>query len=289
MMDGEYHIAAELRLANFRLEVLTQHGSGPFHRTHRLAEPSLIYMPPPFASESQGSLGETGIFAPFGTAIVVPAHTPLHVISNGFPDREIIVARFDEDRFSALTGIGPESSGRELAACVDVRAAGVLDVMERLSIELPRPGVARDTMISGLGLLLLGELARYFANVREGDAPHVGHLAPWQVRRIDDRLADRDRPAPDVGELAALCGVGRRHLMRAFKATTGRTVMEHVERSLFTRAARMLAETGLPLKTISAELGYDHQGSFATAFRRRFGETPSRYRARRRQGEPLLQ
>jgi len=288
-MQGEYRTAAELCLANFRLEVLAQHGSGPFQRTHEINEPSLIYMPPPFTLPARGRLGDAGGYSQFGTAIVVPAHTPLHVISPGFPDREFIIARFDENRFRELTGLGPGSSGEELAACVDIRAPAVLDLLERLSIELPRPGVARDTVIAGLGLMLLGELARYFATVRGGDAPHVGNLAPWQVRRIDERLADRTRQPPDVSELAELCGVGRRHLMRAFKATTGRTVMDHVERSLFTRAAWMLAETAMPLKAIAAELGYDHQGSFATAFRRRFGETPSHYRTRRRNGVPVLQ
>ncbi|WP_157215493.1 helix-turn-helix transcriptional regulator [Flavisphingomonas formosensis] len=288
-MEGEFWTAAELQLANFRLEVLSQHSSGPFQRTHEIDEPSLIYMPPPFTSPARGCLGEGGTYSPFGTAIVVPARTPLHVISPGFPNREFIIARFDEDRFRELTRIGPESSGEELAACVDIRAPAVLDLLERLSIELPRPSIARDTVIAGLGLMLLGELARYFATVRGGEGLHVGNLAPWQMRRIDERLADRTRPPPDVGELAELCGVGRRHLMRAFKATTGRTVMDHVERSLFTRAAWMLAETAMPLKAIAAELGYDHQGSFATAFRRRFGETPSHYRTRRMNGVPVLQ
>ncbi|AHE54681.1 hypothetical protein NX02_14985 [Sphingomonas sanxanigenens DSM 19645 = NX02] len=285
-MDGAYRVTVALSLAQLRLEQLHQDGSGPFERCHRVDAPSLVYLPGSPDRAALGCFGEPRShrsFMPFGQAVVVPAHVPLHVRSGGFGPREMIVMRFDESRFGTLTGIGPASEAGDLAACVDVRAASVAAAMDRLAIELSRPGIARDTIVTGLGLVVLGELARHFETVRSA-APGRGMLAEWQIRRIEARLAEDDRPPPDVGELAALCGIGRRHLMRAWKATTGGTVMERVEQAMFVRARTLLAADRLPVKSIAGACGFTGQGAFATAFRRRFGMTPSAWRARARAG-----
>ncbi|MGF7147046.1 AraC family transcriptional regulator [Sphingomonas zeicaulis] len=285
-MDGAYRVTVELSLAQLRLEQLHQEGSGPFERCHRVDAPSLVYLPGSPDRAAFGCFGEPRShrsFAPFGQAVVVPAHVPLHVRSGGFGPREMIVMRFDEGRFGALTGIGAAPDAGDLAACVDVRAAGVAAAMDRLAVEMARPGIARETIVAGLGLVVLGELARHFETVRSA-ARGRGMLAEWQVRRIEARLADGDRPPPDVGELAALCGIGRRHLMRAWKATTGGTVMERVEQAMFARARDLLAADRLPVKSIAGACGFMGQGAFATAFRRRFGMTPSAWRARVRAG-----
>lgn len=283
-MGGEVRTAAELSFSDFRLEQLVQDGSGPFDRAHRLDRPSLVYLPPPDGGRALGCFGEPRShlsYRTFGTAIVVPAHVPLHVRSPAFRRREMLIVQFDEARFAALTGVSAASHSEELAGCADIRTASVLDVLARLSRELARPATARETMVAGLGLVALGELARHFEAMRHR-ARGRGMLAEWQLRRIEDRLADAARPLPDVDELALACGVGRRHLMRAYKASTGTTVMHRVERTLFERARRLLEADRLPIKAIAGALGYESHGSFSTAFRHRFGQTPSEWRTQRR-------
>ena len=68
--------------------------------------------------------------------------------------------------------------------------------------------------------------------------------------------------------------------MRAFKARTGLTAMEWVERATFDRALRLLEEERLSIKALSAILGYNHPSSFASAFTRRFGISPRQWRTR---------
>jgi AraC family transcriptional regulator len=281
-MDGQYRTIAAISLAELRLERLVQDGSGPFRRAHLLEAPSLVHLPP--VAGALGCFGEPHShrsFAPIGETVVVPAHMPLHIRSPGFGPREMLVLRFDERQFHDLTGISAQSSAAELSACVDIRANAVARAIERLWIELAYPGHAQDVIVAGLGLQILGELARHFQGLRHAGRER-GTLAEWQMRRIEARLAREDRPPPDIDELARLCGIGRRQLMRAWKATTGGTVMEHVERTRFARAAGLLETGQLPIKAIAAELGFAGQGSFATAFRRRFGDTPAAWRARRR-------
>lgn len=286
-MDGDYQVIVEMALTDIRVERVAQEGSGPFERCHRLDEPSLVYMPRVGEEAALGCFGEPRShrsFSRFGSAVVVPADVPLHVRSHGFAPREMIVVRFDQARFAALTGLSPALPANELSACADVRAAGLSATLDRLSIELSRPSIARDTIVAGLGMVLLGELARHFDDTRRAAAPRGG-LADWQLRRIEARLHAGDRPPPDLGELAALCGIGRRHLMRAWKATMGGTVMERVEQVRFDRARRLLEdEARLPVKVVAAACGFAGQAAFSTAFRRRFGVSPVAWRQRERAG-----
>ena len=98
-------------------------------------------------------------------------------------------------------------------------------------------------------------------------------------KRIADRLSDETKAPPGVAELASICGLSRRHLMRAFKAKTGMTVMEWVEHGTFDRALRLLGGQD-SIKSIAAQLGYACPGSFATAFARKFGVPPRQWRSR---------
>lgn len=286
-MNNDYAVEARLSVSDFELAVLAQPGSGPFRRTHRVNHPTLTYLPAPGGNPSSGCLGDPRShqsFRRFGNAVLVPPGVPMHVISPGFSDRRMIICHFDPGHFEQLTGIGASSPSDELEACIDIRDPVVLATLERLLVEIDRPAPSRETIITGLGMVLLGDLTRHFAALREGRTRRTGTLAPWQIQRIEDRLCDEAQPAPSVAELAELCGIGRRHLMRAFKASTGSTVMDHVERALFTRAARLLRETDMPVKSMAYLLGYERQASFSTAFRRRFGETPSAYRIRHQAG-----
>lgn len=284
-MGGSWHIAAEMALADLRLERIVQEGSGPFERTHRVDRPSLVYLPATGGAPALGCFGEARshrAFTPFGTAVVVPAHTLLRVRSPGFAARDMLILRFEEAAFQALTGLDASASETELSACADVRAAPVLAPLERLAVEMARPATARETIVAGLGLVALGELARHFEASRHRACARRGVLADWQMHRIEARLCEERLPPPPIEELARLCGIGRRHLMRAYKATTGETVMARAERLLFDRALRLLEADERPMKAIAGALGYESPGSFSTAFRRRFGQTPRDWRARRR-------
>lgn len=284
-MEGEYHTVSEASLSQLRFERIVQEGSGPFERAHCLAQPSLVYQRMGTSDPALGCLGAPTShrsFMPFGTASLVPAHMSLHVRSPAFSAREMYILRFDEMRFDDLTGVGMTSSPAELSSCFDINAQDVLEAMERLAREFANPGFAHETIVTGLGQQILGELARHFEGLRQQDGRRNGMLAPWQVARIEERLKVADQLPPDIDELASICGIGRRHLMRAYKITTGSTVMKRVDQTVFQRAMTLLANESLSVKFVAGTLGFDCQSSFSTAFRRRFGQTPSEWRAMQR-------
>jgi AraC-like DNA-binding protein len=107
----------------------------------------------------------------------------------------------------------------------------------------------------------------------------AGRLAPWQYRKIRDRLAEPGA-RPDVRELAQLCGISTRHLQRQFAALTGQTLASYIESHQIQLAKTLLLVTDTPIQEIAALCSYRHANSFARAFRRATGHSPLDFRRR---------
>lgn len=81
--------------------------------------------------------------------------------------------------------------------------------------------------------------------------------------------------------IARSCGLNREKLTRGFREMFDCTVAEAIARRRLERASQMLLTTDLPVSSIGYESGYLNNASFARAFGRRFGVSPTDYRARR--------
>lgn len=280
-MEGTWHTDVVVTTSGMTLERVRQSASGPFRRTHQIEHLALIYLPAPFREAARGCFGTPTShrsLQSFGSAILVPPHVPVHIHSPGFESRTMLVLRFADGALPLPAAIDG-GDANVLLRCLDVRGRGVMETMDRIFREVEGCAVGRDTILAGLALMLSGELVRHIDGLqsRPNDS---SVLTDWQMRQIGVRIAATDLPPPCVDELAALCGLGRRHLMRSFKARTGLTVMEWVEQATFERATRMLEQESTAIKAIAATLGYRHPGSFATAFNRRFGMSPRSWRMR---------
>lgn len=82
--------------------------------------------------------------------------------------------------------------------------------------------------------------------------------------------------------IARATGLNREKLTRGFREMFGVTVAEAIAERRLQQASRMLLTTDLPVSSVGYENGYLNNASFARAFGRRFGVTPSDYRAGRR-------
>ncbi len=79
--------------------------------------------------------------------------------------------------------------------------------------------------------------------------------------------------------IATQCGLNREKLTRGFRQMFACSVAEALAERRLTEASRMLATTDLPVSSVGYENGYLNNASFARAFGRRFGQSPSDYRA----------
>lgn len=83
-----------------------------------------------------------------------------------------------------------------------------------------------------------------------------------------------------LDEVAAQCGLNREKLTRGFRQMFSCSVAEAIAERRLTQASRMLLTTDLPVSSVGYENGYINNASFARAFGRRFGVSPSDFRAR---------
>src|SRR6201986_3315936 len=92
---------------------------------------------------------------------------------------------------------------------------------------------------------------------------------------IESHLA---RPL-NLDEVAAIAGVSRFHIVRAFAAATGLSVMRYVRARRLSEAARALAGGAPDILNVALDADYGSHEAFTRAFRDHFGMTPEAVRA----------
>ena len=210
-----------------------------------------------------------------GKLLFVPAGHRYNGLGGSGRQRSIIVffrapAPFDDDPTFG------EDLEPVLRNCVHLQGRTVIDLMIRIGRETREPGVASELILEGLGLTLLGETARLLYDFHSGRA-YKGGLAAWRLKLIEERIRDGGTPSTIV-ELATLCGMSRRHLIRAFRQQAGQTIGSFVQEITIERARRLLGESDEPIKVVAAKLGFSNPAAFATAFRRSCGVSPRQFR-----------
>jgi transcriptional regulator GlxA family with amidase domain len=83
----------------------------------------------------------------------------------------------------------------------------------------------------------------------------------------------------NAADICGTVGVSARSLRRLFPAATGMTWRQYLLESRLLRAMALLAEPGRTILDVANLVGFDGS-SFARAFARHTGETPSAYRRR---------
>lgn len=191
----------------------------------------------------------------------------------------------------ALELIGPDNVlGRFLAGSLQkgggelgylcFRVGDVLPVqnlMENLiwSIVEKQPNHRRIDQVS-MGLLFLQlmnhtQRLETAQNLRGGNA-----LAVAALREVEENYK-----TASLSQLAAAHRVSVAYLSHTVHKASGRTFKELLQEKRLSKAAFFLVNTGLTVGEVIAAVGYDNQSYFYRLFRRRYGLSPSAFRARR--------
>ncbi|MBI3438423.1 MAG: helix-turn-helix transcriptional regulator [Proteobacteria bacterium] len=93
-------------------------------------------------------------------------------------------------------------------------------------------------------------------------------------RMIEERWAEK----LTLEKIARACGLNRAKLTRGFRDMFHATIAEALAEQRLKQARQMLLTTDKPVSSIGYENGYLNSASFARAFGRRFGVSPSDFR-----------
>ncbi|WHO37239.1 helix-turn-helix transcriptional regulator [Sphingobium sp. AP49] len=222
--------------------------------------------------------GMEGGYHPVGELFFIPAGQ--RYLAQGGPgsQRTLFVELAVDQQLRDELKIGTDAAP-VWRTCMNMPFDRVRDILHRMAREVREPGFASELMVEGLGVTLLAETLRILRQM-EANAARKGGLSPWRLRTIEARIQD-GATLPTLGELAELCGLSRRQLMRAFREETGRTVGAFVQDLTLDRAKALLQHTDLPIGEVAAQVGFTTATAFSTAFRRSIGESPRSFRATR--------
>ena len=139
----------------------------------------------------------------------------------------------------------------------------------RLAAELEATDAAAPLALHAAALELLATVSR----APEGPPPRA-----W-LDEVADHLHDRLFERVTLAELAAVAGVHRTHLVRAFRARYGVSVGVYLRRERVRWAARELRSTDAPIADIALHAGFADQSHFTRTFTKHMGVSPGRYRS----------
>jgi AraC family transcriptional regulator len=106
----------------------------------------------------------------------------------------------------------------------------------------------------------------------------VAPLSPRPLRRVLERMQADLTANLDLATLAAESGYSRAHFLRTFRAATGQAPHRYLIELRLEKAQALVRRTSTPLIDIAAACGFSSHAHLTTAFRSRFGVSPSVYR-----------
>lgn len=153
-------------------------------------------------------------------------------------------------------------------------------LLAAMAPELRRPRAGTHGMIEALMKQILIVVLRSLPVSPVVDSPLRLLLQNTRLGRAVRAVIASPQNSHSVDSLAALAGVSRSCLNRQFSASYGCSPMGFVHGVRMRAAARMLAGSDLPVKSVAAAVGYASRSQFSRAFVAQFGSDPSHYRRR---------
>lgn len=209
-----------------------------------------------------------------GKVCFLPAGLPFRGMYSPTKTR-VVACLIDAQHFAAAGGTEIEWNAARLAESLDISNPRIDLALNRIASELCRPNFASKVIVDGLTHVVVGELLQHFHQMSSDGATNGG-LTAWRMRIIKEHVNDAAQP-PTIDELAKLCRITPRHLMRAFKAQTGETLGAYISNAQMQRAKTMLS-SGLAVSSVAKVVGFSRASSFSFAFKRATGMSPNEFR-----------
>ena len=99
------------------------------------------------------------------------------------------------------------------------------------------------------------------------------------AHHLRDHLLTNREGYVSLAQLAAEHEMSVSHLQKLFKQVYGVPVYRYIKEYRLEQAAVELVRSRKPITEIAQHAGYDNASKFSESFKRRYGKTPSRYRA----------
>jgi AraC-like DNA-binding protein len=243
--------------------------------------------------EFRYSTGSSLVFdRPELTLTCIPPGMPMSAHITAGARQQGIVAVFHGPSFASRFGLLPEDLPPDLRTALQGDAA--MGRIASFPIDHRIATLVADTLDSRLHgelrtVQLAGRLAELVAYALEAMLHQHDARTAALPRRRDLDLAhaararlDRDyRRPPNFSDLAREIGTSQNKLKAVFKQAFGLTMADYCLDRRVREAQQLLMEAKLTIAQVAERVGYEHQSSFAAAFRGHVGMSPREYRQHR--------
>ncbi|WP_314954998.1 AraC family transcriptional regulator [Bradyrhizobium cosmicum] len=181
---------------------------------------------------------------------------------------------------ASIDGLGLGDAFRALfkndqagAAVVSLTASARIQAVAAEMFSPPVAGTAAQLLLSAHAAeivvhALFGERGRI-------EADPAADLQRMRLQSVKARI-DADLAYPwSIDELARNAGLGRRSFIQKFRMAYGESAIDYLRARRLDAARALLIHQRLSVTEAAFRVGYAHPANFATAFRRRFGHSPS--------------
>lgn len=210
-----------------------------------------------------------------GSAFVVPPETSLR--AKMAEPVEFLCIAFSADRAEAIIDRAAQGRPWSPELIEDFVDPGLAALQQEVRRSLLGDPIVEPAYLSALADAVMARIGCHLAGVALGAQPKES-LSPGLLRRIVDLIEDRLGDKLLVETLANDAGLSRSHFSRAFHAATGQSPQEFIIGRRISRARELLANTDEPVGQIAAATGFSSQAHLSTAFKKRLGVSPARYR-----------
>ncbi len=108
----------------------------------------------------------------------------------------------------------------------------------------------------------------------------VTGLSPWQARNVQEFIEASLHSKIQLRDCASKARLSASHFSRAFKATFGTTVVDHIRRCRVEQAQHMMLTSKQPLSQIALSCGFADQSHYCRVFHAVVGLSPNAWRRR---------
>ena len=226
---------------------------------------------PPFLNLGLVHTGETVIrsgelytTAKAGDAFFLAPDTEYEILTPHLSERSAVLISGPLLREAVL------SSGLPQTPVIPLASPETLEhLLERM------PGMLRESYRSSVRRKISGlcfELIQYLS------APDTAPSHPENLNSVLEKIGREYEKPLDVESLALYAGISASSLTRLFKRYLNETPHQYLTGVRMRQAARMLEQHTLSIKEIAERVGYENPLNFSTEFKKRFGESPKRFR-----------
>ncbi|HEV7321466.1 MAG TPA: AraC family transcriptional regulator [Ensifer sp.] len=185
--------------------------------------------------------------------------------------------------FASMRAFAEQAGRGEYVSLAPVQGRAdpvMFGLAQALLPSLDEPARANPLFVEQISLAALAHLSQTYGGLHF-PVDKKGTLAPWQERLATEFLVAHFNTPFSVGDLATQCELSRSYFNKAFKESFGCTPSRWLTEYRVARVKECLGEDA-PLAEIAIQCGFADQSHMTRVFTGAVGETPARYRKKKR-------